>query len=117
MPHARVVPFPLAQDRRKHPRATLLVRVECRSSQTYILGTCENISESGLQIKTQQAFELSQQVTVRFVLPPVQTGPAVQASGVVVRVEPGESMALEFTALKPRDRQAILSFVQSEQRR
>jgi hypothetical protein len=115
MAHSRPLPFPLSQERRQHPRATLLVRVECKSSQTYILGTCENISESGLQIKTQQAFELSQQVTVRFVLPPVQTGVAVHASGVVVRVEPGQSMALEFTSLKPRDRQAIAAFVQSGQ--
>ena len=111
LPESRLLPFPLACERRKHPRARLLVRVECRSSQTYVLGTCEDISESGLSIKTQEAFDAGNSVTVRFVLPPVQTGSVIKADGVVLRVNPGRSMALEFVGLSPRDRQAIAEYV------
>jgi PilZ domain-containing protein len=114
----RVLPFPLLPERREHTRAPLLVRVECRSSQNYVLGMCNNISENGLLIKAQQALDLSQKVTVRFVLPPIRTGAAIQANGVVVRVEDGgRMMALEFTGLRPKDREAIVEYVERNCRR
>ena len=116
MRKAGVLPFPVAVERRKHPRAPLLVRVECRSPAIYVLGTCENISENGLLVRTPQPFEPGHRVTVRFLLPPVQTGTAIQASGVVQRVNPGESMALEFVGLKARERRAIAQYVERTSR-
>jgi hypothetical protein len=90
------------------------VRVECKTPQTYVLGSCENISETGMLIKARQTFDVSQPVTLRFMLPPVGTGTAVQASGVIVRAETGEYMALEFVRLRESFRDAIARYVERQ---
>jgi PilZ domain-containing protein len=81
------------------------------------MGMCDNISVNGLLIKAQQDLEVSQEVTVRFVVPPIRTGAVVKASGVVVRVEASGIFALEFTELRPKDREAIANFVEQNCRR
>ena len=113
MPNVGVSPIHPGKERRKAHRVPLLVRVECKTAQTYALGHCENISETGMLIKTQQTFEVSQAATLRFVLPPVgTTGGAVQTGGLVVRAQKGEYMAVEFIGLRPPYRDAIAKHIE-----
>lgn len=100
------------EESRRAARIPVLVRVECKTPQNYILGNCQNISETGMWIKTRQPFDVSQEVTLRFALPPVSTGKVIQAQGVIVRVQEGEYMAVKFTRLRRDFRTAIIRFVE-----
>ena len=100
------------RERRKAQRAALLVRVEFQAPESsYSIGECENISETGMWVKTTTGFTDKQQVTLRFVLPPVGVGIAVQTRAVVVRTYPGQGVAFEFVDLSARSRDAIARYV------
>ena len=103
--------FWLGMDHRFNQRAELLVQVECEAKGTYSLGRCENISETGLLVRTPETFEPSTAVMVRFALPP-PIAVSIEAKGTVVRVQPGECMAIQFVELKDRYRAAITEFVE-----
>jgi c-di-GMP-binding flagellar brake protein YcgR len=101
-----------SEERRRAPRIPVLVRVECRTPQNYIVGNCRNISETGMLIKSRQVFEVPQAVTLRFALPPISTGKVIQAGATVVRVAEEGYMAVKFTDLRPPLRDAIARFVE-----
>lgn len=109
MAHSAIQP---SADRRRAPRIPVLVRVECRTPKNYILGNCENLSETGMLIKARQIFDASENVNLRFALPPISTGKVIQAGGVIVRTEAGQYMAVEFRGLKLGLRDAIARFVE-----
>src|SRR5690348_3481286 len=100
------------QERRKAPRVSLLVRVECRTPRRYVLGHCENISESGMLVNTTDTFDVAEPVTLRFMLPPISSGVAIQATATVLRTLNGESMAFQFVRLPDKFRQAIAGFIE-----
>jgi hypothetical protein len=76
------------------------------------VANCENISETGMLVKAREPFEVSQAVTLRFLLPPLTSGWVIQTGGVVVRAEPGEYMAIEFTEMRSPFREAIARYVE-----
>jgi predicted Zn-dependent protease len=86
-----------------------MVQVESLSPESYSLGRCQNISASGLLVLTPETFELHTEVTIRFSLPPAI---AIQSKGLVVRVEPGVLMGIQFVGLQEEQRQAIARFVE-----
>jgi hypothetical protein len=89
-----------------------LVRVEFQAPESsYSIGECENISETGMRVKTTTKFADAQTVTLRFVLPPVGSGIAVHTRAVVVRTDPGGGVAFEFVSLSARCRDAIARYV------
>lgn len=98
-------------ERRTSLRAELLVQVECEAKETYSLGRCRNISETGLLVQTPETFEPLTVVFVRFVLPP-PTASRVEPKGTIVRAQAGESMAIQFVELKEQYRTAISAFVE-----
>lgn len=99
-------------ERRKSSRVSLLVRVECKTPRRYVLGHCENISEIGMLVNTAETFDVAEPVTLRFILPPISSGKAIQATATVLRTKPGESMAFQFVRLSDKLRQAIAEFVE-----
>lgn len=99
-------------DRRKAPRIPLLIRVECRTPQTYVLGHCENLSETGMLIFSKETFAAGSDVTLRFSLPPKPTGPVIQTDGMVARAQDGNFMAIQFARLQARHRIAIIEYVE-----
>jgi hypothetical protein len=101
-----------SDDRRRAPRVPLLVRVECKTPRTYVLGYCGNISETGMLVKCRETFDVAQAVTVRFMLPPIATGTAVETGGIVVRAQAGEFMAVEFVRLRATLRSAISRYIE-----
>ncbi len=103
-----VQPGQMEQAGQRAERAQLLVRIECKTPRTFVVGRCENISVTGMLIKSQQTFEVPEAVTLRFDLPPpAMAGMVVQTNAVVVRAERGGFMAVAFVDLKPTHRQAI----------
>ena len=102
----------MAQERRRAKRVELPVRIECKTTGRFVLGRCENVSETGILIKSLETFDARREVTVRFGLPPKGTGPAVSAAGTVVRVEPGKSMALKFANMSAGCRTYLAQYIQ-----
>ena len=98
-------------DRRKSQRAPLLVQVEIKDTQEFSIGRVENISEGGLLVLSHNTLELKKEVITRFNLPP--PGRHIECVGVVVRIQYGSIMAIEFQQLKEEDRKAIAEFVKA----
>ena len=57
-------------DRRGASRAELQFEVEYEAFGVTVIGRCENISETGMLLKTSDAIAAGTTVLVRFILPP-----------------------------------------------
>ena len=99
-----------AEDRRKSQRVGLLTQVESKTATDSSLGRAPDISVGGLLVLTSNTFDAKTEVTIRLNLPP---GRSIECQGVVVRVQPGVHMGIEFLQLKDDHRKAIAEFVQA----
>jgi hypothetical protein len=97
------------QEKRKHKRVALHVPVECRSGQTVCTCQVENVSISGLLIRTVQPFPQDQEFTVRFSLP---SGHVIEGSARVAHAVPEAFMGVEFVDLPPDSAAVIEAFVE-----
>ena len=113
MPELYVSAKQRENERRVAQRAPILVRVECRTSRTYVQAHGENISETGMLISCRETFEISQAVTLRFVLPLARgKNIAVSTAAVVARVESGRFMGVRFIGLRAPFQQAIAEYIE-----
>jgi hypothetical protein len=101
-----------AKECRRAERFPLLVRVECKTTRKFLVGRCDNISETGLLLKTSEPFSVSTPVTVRFPLLPINSGTIVQTEGVVARAEQGKYMGIRFTGMQTNYRSAIKTYIE-----
>ena len=85
------------------------MQVECKATGASSLGRSQDVSEGGLLLLTRDTFDVQAAVVVRFHLPP--SGTFLEVQGVVVRVEPGEFMGIQFLELKDPQRRALANFV------
>ena len=103
-------------NRRKCQRVLLVIQVESIATGASSIGRTEDLSVGGLLILTRDTFEPKTTVTIRFNLPPVPPGHPIECQGVVVRVQPGVHMAVEFLRLREEDRKAIAEYVEQAPR-
>jgi len=101
----------IGQERRRARRIELPVRIECKTLGRFVLGRCENVSETGILINSQETFDSRKEVKVRFGLLPKATGPAVSATGTVVRVEAGRAIALKFANMAAGCRISLAQYI------
>ncbi len=101
------------EEQRKSQRAFLLVQVEIGNTGDFSIGRGENISEGGLLVFTHNTFEPNTETITRFNLPSTPRECHIECPGVVVRVQPGAHMGVEFLHLKDEDRKAIAEFIQA----
>ena len=87
------------------------MQVECKATGASSLGRSQDVSEGGLLLLAGDTFDVQAAVVVRFHLPPYPPGTFIEVQGVVVRVEPGEFMGIQFLELKDPQRKAIANFV------
>jgi c-di-GMP-binding flagellar brake protein YcgR len=99
------------EERRRAARIPVLVQAACETPQSTIFGNCENLSETGMLIAARQTFDTAQRVILRFALPTVLAGKVIQTGGIVVRVQEGEYMAVDFSDMRPPFREAVARFV------
>ena len=97
------------EEKRKHKRVALHVPVECRSGQATCTCQIENISISGLLIRTETAFAQFEEIVVRFRMP--DAGPVIEASARVAHTVPGSFMGIEFISLPLGPAAAIETYV------
>jgi hypothetical protein len=65
----------------------------------------------GLLVLSRDTFDPETEVTVRLHLLPAPVGRLLEVHGVIVHVQPGVKMGIQFLDLKDEDRQAIEEYV------
>jgi hypothetical protein len=100
-------------EQRKFRRVPLGASVECRAGFEVYHGKAENISVSGLLVRSERQSEPDTTLQVKFLIP--GTNPAesviVQAQARVAHIVPGIFMGLEFTEIPDSTRMAIEWYV------
>ena len=101
-------------DRRKAPRADLIVRVDYQSVDELFSDFARNINEGGLFVETDLPHELGTSVQLQFKIPGSED--PIQVTGLVVRVSSGNAeeppgMGIEFENLDSQARQHINELV------
>ena len=79
----------------------------------YVVET-ENVSETGLCLRSKEVFPVGTKHRLVFGQPPEL--PRLSAEGIVRWSEGGKGVGVEFTSMSPDDRQALLRFVNSQSR-
>lgn len=97
------------QEKRKHKRVPLHVPIECRSGQTTIEARAENVSISGLLIRTETSFPEDEEITIRFSLP--GSDHPIQCRARVAHVVPDAFMGVEFLDLPPESLDRIEKYL------
>ena len=88
------------EEKRKHKRVPLHVPIECRAGQTTREARAENVSISGLLIRTEAPFAEDEEIAIRFSLP--ASTEAIHCRARVAHIVPDAFMGVEFIAL-PQD--------------
>ncbi len=119
MPKAKVEPLPTleqapARERRKSPRADVLVRVDYQTVDELFSDFASNINEGGLFVETDKPPAVGTEVSLQFRIP--GSDEPVVSSGRVVRTAkggPGEpsGMGIEFDGLDADARRRINALV------
>jgi Tfp pilus assembly protein PilZ len=74
------------KDKRKHPRKTALISVECATESVSFTDTILDISNGGVFIETDAPFDIGQEIIMDFSLPESES--PVSVRGEIVRVDP-----------------------------
>lgn len=101
-------------ERRKTPRADLIVRVDYQTVDQLFSEFARNINEGGLFVETENAPEVGTPVELQFKIP--GSADPIQVSGLVVRTTQGDAqdppgMGIEFDNLDGQARQHINELV------
>jgi hypothetical protein len=75
------------------------------------IGRTDNISLTGLLLRTRETFAPGTEAIVRFHLPPGPTGPLVESLARVVRAEVGVWMGMRFLELHDANRQRLEAYL------
>jgi len=110
----------MATERRRAPRVAERVAVTMTDAGAQLTAETKNLSASGAYCTLNQFLAPMTKLQLRFELPGGVRHRTIRCSGVVVRVEPVIAtadrghyhVAIFFTDLAPRDREAIARFVQ-----
>ena len=103
------------EERKRAPRISASMTVVLsKGDAPYVVETI-NVSETGLCLRSKEAFPVGTQHHLVFGRPPEL--PRLSAEGIVRWSQGGKGVGVEFTSISPDDRQAILRFVNSASRR
>lgn len=102
---------PVGPERRRHRRVPLKVPIECCSGEVVVSGVAENISLSGLLVRSPTPFAQHDLLTVSFSLP--GSSQPVVCGARVAHLVPDAFMGLELVDLSPGDSRQIEAYVLS----
>ena len=87
---------PKYQERRKHPRKSTFIHVDCSDNQCAFTDFIQNLSAGGLRLDTQLPFFVGQELSMAF---SVTNGDApIKIAGKIVRVD-SRGIGVKFDAL------------------
>jgi type IV pilus assembly protein PilZ len=103
-------------ERRSHHRHPVRLDVNYRRGETYLFSRAENLSELGIFIVSDEPFDKTTELDLRF-LPP-EGGEAIEITGEVVWVERGTAgrqpgMGVRFINPTPQLRQRIQALIRT----
>ncbi len=96
-------------EQRKHRRAPLHVPIECSFDGRTVAGQAENISTSGLLVRSDTTFAQDSEGTVTWTLP--GSAQPIRSKARVAHEVPGKFMGLEFVGPSAADRDRIERFL------
>jgi hypothetical protein len=96
------------EEKRKHKRVALHVPVQCRSGETSLTCQVDNISISGLLIRTADPFPQHEELALRF---PMPSGRAIECNARVAHMVPDAFMGVEFVDLAPESAAVIEEYI------
>jgi len=96
-------------ERRVHPRAPLIAKVEVETESHSFLAVTEDISSGGMRIATGNPPEAGQVLQLVFILPGVERRIRVRAV-VRHRIE-NSAVGVQFEGLAPEDLEALRDFL------
>jgi c-di-GMP-binding flagellar brake protein YcgR len=82
--------------------------------EAYYVVESENVSDTGLCLRSKKVFPVGTEHHLVFGQPPEL--PRLSAEGIVRWSEGGKGVGVEFTSISPDDHQALLRFVNSQSR-
>ena len=97
------------EEKRKHKRVTLQVDVECRSGDIVRNCRAENISISGMLIRTGDPFPQHEEILLRFSMPPSES--MVECRARVMHAVPDAFMGVEFIDVPAARAETIEQYV------
>lgn len=97
------------EEKRKHKRVALQVDVECRSGETTRTCWAENISISGMLIRTMDPFGQHEEIELRFTIPPSER--VIECRARVAHAVPEAFMGVEFIGVPPEAAEMIEQYV------
>lgn len=92
-------------------RVPVTFDVVLESDKAHYVTETWNVSETGLFLHTKRAFRVG--TVLRMVIGQPPNLPRVDATGVVRRVERGQGVGVEFTAIRPEDLKTLTEFLKS----
>ena len=101
------------KERRRNPRVEtdLLTQVEIPADKKHVLGRGKNLAENGLLLESSATCTPMTEVRVRFNLPPIPPGTAIECQGTVVHAQPGDYMGIEFHGLALETKLAVTQYI------
>jgi CheY-like chemotaxis protein len=103
---------PVSLERRRSARLPYRTRVECRLAEqreSRFIAESHNIGEGGLLMEPSSGVEVGQQLNLEFQLPSLER--PLHARARVLRKEAPDRVAVEFTDIAIRDREAIQQYI------
>ena len=97
-------------EKRRHPRKSCLIAVECGIKDSVYVNYIHNISDEGVFIETDEPFEIGQVISLK-ILAPYDLKNISHISGEVVRVDPN-GIAVKFNSDDDDQKAKIKEFVE-----
>ena len=98
-------------EQRRDKRVPLKVPIECRSQQTVVAAMAENVSVTGLLVRSARTFLEDDVITVSFSLP--GSSQPIRSQARVAHVVPDRFMGLELLDLQNSSREQIVRYIES----
>ncbi len=98
------------KEKRKHPRKSCLIAVECGIKDSVFVNYIHNISYDGVFIETNEPFEMGQSISLK-ILAPYDLKNVNHINGNIVRVE-SKGIAVKFNNDDPEQKAMIKEFVE-----
>jgi len=100
------------EGQQRSPRLTASLTVVLSTGEAHYVVEVENVSGTGLRLRSKELFPVGTQIHMVFGQPPEL--PRVSAEGIVRWAEDEKGVGVEFTSISSDNHQALLRFMNSQ---
>jgi PilZ domain-containing protein len=99
------------KERRGDRRRDFIGHIDCSGGNILCLCRSLNLGGEGLLMGTLIPWKVGTELKIRFEIPVLRETLTIRTKGIVLRVNPDNSIAIQFTELLDSDREAIQRFL------